>query len=81
MLSWYAKEAGLETKKAYHEHFEWYVTETDDQQGEALVDKLARRGCHDIHVYIENETSAWVIQDTYGKLFRVCQCRFTETLV
>ncbi len=81
MLAYYAQERQLECKIAYHEHFTWYVVETDEMKGTDLVHRLASRGCADIHVYTEDEISADMINFAHKHLFRVCRCRFTEKTV
>jgi len=78
MLSFYAKERQLECEMFYHEHFTWYVVETDEAKGTDLVNHLALRGCVDIHVHTEDEVSADVIDFSHGNLFRVCRNRFVK---
>lgn len=81
MLSFYAKERNMECKMAFHEHFTWYVVETDEMNGSNLIHHLANRGCADIHVYTTDPITADLIEFSHKGLFRVCRKRFTEELV
>ncbi len=76
MLVYYASEMGLSHDIEFHEHFRWYVVETDERKGTDLVHRLALKGCVDIHVHTIDPVSADLIEFSHPGLFRVCRNRF-----
>lgn len=76
MLCWYAKEFGIIHEVHYHEHFTWYEVKTDENTGISLINKLALRGCTDIHVHTIDDTSADILEFSHRGLFRICRNEF-----
>ncbi len=67
----------VEVDTKYSECFNYIVARFFDS-GKALIllDKLAKTGCSDIHVYCNNEYDLKFMQGQYGDLFRFCECEF-----